>query len=196
MATIPACPPVPTLDELLNSGNFIEVNINNLEVGETVIRYDPVVLDQNYQISCVEILINSPEDVPMSKLTFRYASGLELGIVRTSWKRWIGNTRFFRKINHRKNFDDITKKMEVRIRNYPEKQQLTSAETIFAIEGLSDNIGNFLGPSTSGKGGRRKRRGTRRTRTRKTKEKALDVLEGNIKDNFIIYIKIIFDYFI
>ena len=30
----------------------------------------------------------------------------------------------------------------------------------------------------------------------KTKEKALDVLEGNIKDNFIIYIKIIFDYFI
>ena len=22
----PACPPIPTLDELLNSGNFIEVN--------------------------------------------------------------------------------------------------------------------------------------------------------------------------
>jgi hypothetical protein len=172
MTTIPACPPVPTLDELLNSGNFIEVNINNLNVGETVIRYDPVVLDQNYQISCVEILTNSPEDVPMSELTFRYASGLELGIVRTSWKRWIGNTRFFRKINHRKNFNDITKKMEVRISNYPEKQQLTSAETIFANEGLSDNIGNFLGPSTSGKGGRRKRRGTRRTRTRKNKRKS------------------------
>jgi hypothetical protein len=172
MANNQTCPPIPTLDELLNSGNFIEVNINNLEVGETVIKYDPVVLDQNYQIRCVEILINSPEDVPNDEFGFRYASDPEVGIVRTSWKRWIGNTRFFRKINHRKNFDEFTTETEERIRNYPEKQQLTSAETIFANKDLSDNIGNFLGPSTSGKGGRRKRRGTRRTRTRKNKRKS------------------------
>ena len=171
MANNQTCPPVPTLDELLNSGNFIEININNLEVGETVIKYDPVVLDQNYQIRCVEILINSPEDVPNDEFSFRYASDLELGIVRTSWKRWIGNTRFFRKINHRKNFDEFTTETEVRIRNYPINQQLTSAETIFANKGLSDNIGKFLGPPTSGKGGRRKRRGTRR-RTRKNKRKS------------------------
>jgi hypothetical protein len=169
MTTNQTCPPVPTLDELLNSGNFIEVNINNLEVGETVIKYDPVVLDQNYQIRCVEILINSPEDVPNDEFGFRYASGLELGIVRTSWKRWIGNTRFFRKINHRKNFDEFTTETEERIRNYPINQQLTPVETVFANKGLSDNIGKFLGPPTSGKGGRRKRRGTRRTRKNKRK---------------------------
>ena len=169
MTTNPACPPTPTLDELLNSGNFIEVNINNLEVGETVIKYDPVVLDQNYQIRCVEILINSPEDVPNDEFGFRYLSDPEVGISRTVWRRWIGNTRFFRKINHRKNFDDITKEMGERIGKYPEEHELTSAETILANEGLSDNIGKFLGPSTSGKGGRRKRRGTRRTRKNKRK---------------------------
>ena len=119
MTTNPACPPVPTLDELLNSGNFIEVNINNLEVGETVIKYDPVVLDQNYQIRCVEILINSPEDVPNDEFGFRYASGLELGIVRTVWKRWIGNTRFFRKINHSEHIFEVAKAHSTPSLGYP-----------------------------------------------------------------------------
>jgi hypothetical protein len=32
MTTIPACPPIPTLDELLHSGNFVEVNVNELVV--------------------------------------------------------------------------------------------------------------------------------------------------------------------
>jgi hypothetical protein len=67
-------------------------------------------------------------------------------------RRWIRQRRFFRKVNHRKNFDDITKKMEVRIRNYPENQRLTPGEIIFANKELSDNIGKFLGPK--GKGGR------------------------------------------
>ena len=95
----PACPPTPTLDELLNSGNFIEVNVNELEVGETVIKYDPVILDPNYQIRCVEILINNPEDDPNDQFGFRYRSEPELGISRTVWRRWIRNVRFFRKIN-------------------------------------------------------------------------------------------------
>lgn len=164
----PACPPTPTLDELLNSGNFIEVNILQLEVGETVIKYDPVILDPNYQIRCVEILINSPEDEPNDEFGFRYISEPEVGIARTVWRRWMRNVRFFRR-NPRKDFDDITKKMEVRIRNYPEDKKLTTAETIFANKGLSGNIGQFLGPPTSGKGGRRKRRLTRRTRKNKRK---------------------------
>jgi len=71
--------------------------------------------------------------------------------------------------NPRKDYDDIAKKMEVRIRNYPADQELTSAETIFANKELSGNIGKFLGPPTSGKGGRRKRAGTRRTRKNKRK---------------------------
>lgn len=165
----PACPPIPTLDELLNSGNFIEVNILQLEVGETVIKYDPVILDPNYQIRCVEILINSPEDEPNDEFGFRYISEPEVGIARTVWRRWIRNTRFFRKINHRKDFDDITKKMEVRIRNYPEEQRLTIGEKVMANREISDHIGQFLGPPTSGKGGRRKRRLTRRTRKNKRK---------------------------
>jgi hypothetical protein len=53
----------------------------------------------------------------------------------------------------------------------PINQQLTPVETVFANKGLSDNIGKFLGPPTSGKGGRRKRRGTKR-RTRKNKRKS------------------------
>ena len=169
MNTIPACPPIPTLDELLHSGNFIEVNINNLEVGEIVIKYEPVISDQNYQIRCVEILINSPEDEPNDEFGYRYLSGPEQGIARTVWRRWRRNVRFFRKINHRKDFDDVTKKMELLIRNYPENRQLTSAENIFANKVLSDNIGKFLGPPTSGKGGRRKTKRTRRTRKNKRK---------------------------
>ena len=165
----PACPPIPTLDELLNSGNFIEVNVNELEVGETVIKYDPVILDPNYQIRCVEILINNPEDDPNDEFGFRYRSEPELGIARTVWRRWIRNVRFFRKINHRKDYDKIAKTMRVRMRGYPENKQLTTRETILANEGLSDHIGQFLGPPTSGKGGRSKRRLTRRTRKNKRK---------------------------
>jgi hypothetical protein len=72
--------------------------------------------------------------------------------------------------NPRKDYDDIAKKMEARIRNYPEDQQLTPAETIFANKELSGNIGKFLGRPTSRKGGRRKPKRTKRTkRTRKNK---------------------------
>lgn len=158
----PACPPIPTLDELLNSGNFIEVNVNELEVGETVIKYDPVILDPNYQIRCVEILINNPEDDPNDEFGFRYRSEPELGIARTVWRRWIRNVRFFRKINHRKDYDKIAKKMRVRMRGYPENKQLTTEETILANEGLSDKIKEFLG-------GRRKQRKTKRTCKNKRK---------------------------
>ena len=168
----PACPPIPTLDELLNSGNFIEVNATQLEVGETVILYDSDVPDQNYQIMCVLILTNRPENAPNDVFGFRYLSGAYPhlnNIYTTMNRRWLRKRRFFRKVNHRKDFDDITKKMEVRIRNYPEDQKITSEETIFANKGLSDHIAQFLGPPTSGKGGRRKTKRTRRTRKNKRK---------------------------
>ncbi len=72
--------------------------------------------------------------------------------------------------NPRKDYDDIAKKMEVRIRNYPADQELTPEETIFANKELSGNIGKFLGPPTSRKGGRRKTKRIKRTkRTRKNK---------------------------
>jgi hypothetical protein len=159
MTTNPACPPIPTRDELFNSGNFIEVNINNLVPDETVV----LSLANGGVIHCIEIVaLNNPVG------TIRYRmNGMEM--LQPINEFVLAHTRFFRKKNHRKHFDDITKKMEVRIRNYPINQQLTSAETIFANKGLSDKIGNFLGPPISGKGGRRKRAGTRRTRKNKRK---------------------------
>ena len=170
MTTNPECPPIPTLDELLNSGNFIEVNATQLEVGETVILYDSDVPNQNDQIMCILILINVPHNAP-DVISYRHLSGAshQYRDTTTMYRRWLRKRRFFRKINHRKDFDDITKKMEVRIRNYPEDQKITSEETIFANKGLSDNIAQFLGPPTSGKGGRRKTKRTRRTRKNKRK---------------------------
>ena len=161
----PACPPIPTLDELLNSGNFIEVNATQLEVGETVILYDSDVPDQNYQIMCVLILTNRPENAPNDVFGFRYLSGAypHLNNIYTTMTRsWLSKRRFFRKINHRKDYDKIAKTMRVRMRGYPENKQLTTRETILANEGLSGKIKKFLG-------GRSKRRLTRRTRKNKRK---------------------------
>lgn len=57
MTAIPACPPIPTLEELFNSGNFIEVNVNNLESGETVV----LSLANGMVIQCMEIIdVNNP----------------------------------------------------------------------------------------------------------------------------------------
>ena len=57
MTTNPACPPIPTLEELFNSGNFIEVNVNNLESGETVV----LSLTNGMVIQCMEIIaVNDP----------------------------------------------------------------------------------------------------------------------------------------
>ena len=160
MANNQTCPPIPTLDELLNSGNFIEVDVDELVQGEFVIR------KHLENISCIEVLEN---DNPVGYIRVRVYDAPPIETAEPL-KRTLtqAGVRFYRR-NHRKNFDEFTTEMEERIRNYPENQQITSAETIFANKGLSDNIGKFLGPSTSGKGGRRKRRGTRRTRKNKRK---------------------------
>jgi hypothetical protein len=160
----PACPPIPSLDELLHSGNFIEVNVNHL------IPEELVIIQNGEDLNCVQIIANSPSQ----NGDIRYSNYDSNGTTVTSQisKNYlieIGR-RFHRK-NPRKEYDDITKKMGVRIRNYPETQNLTLGETIFTNKGLSDIIGSYLGPPTSGKGGRRKRAGTKR-RTRKNKRKS------------------------
>ena len=54
---IPACPPIPTLYDLVNSGNFIEVNSNNLVPNETVV----LSLANGMVIQCMEIIdVNNP----------------------------------------------------------------------------------------------------------------------------------------
>lgn len=176
MNTIPACPPTPTLDELLNSGNFIEVNATQLEVGETVIQYEPVILDPDYQIRCVEIVINSPEDDPNDEFGFRYLSGPEVGIVRTFWRRWMRYARYFRKINHRKDFDDVVNETnELVMSSYPPDRQLSRMESLLNNPGIPERVGEYLGGPSSLKnpykksGGRRKTKRTRRTRKNKRK---------------------------
>jgi hypothetical protein len=164
------CPPIPTLQqfaELYHTGEYILVDVEDLQRGEYVLSTHP---NWNYLI-CIQIGENNEQH-----LQFRFQHQINDDFINER-KAYINSVRgtnreflFFRK-NFRKNFDDITKKMGVRIRNYPKEHELTSAETIFANKGLSDNIGKFLGPPTSGKGGRRKRRGTKR-RTRKNKRKS------------------------
>ena len=57
MATNPACPPTPSLNQLFNSGNFIEVNSNNLVPNETVV----LSLANGMVIQCMEIIdVNNP----------------------------------------------------------------------------------------------------------------------------------------
>jgi len=54
---IPACPPIPSLNQLFNSGNFIEVNSNNLVPNESVV----LSLANGMVIQCMEIIdINNP----------------------------------------------------------------------------------------------------------------------------------------
>lgn len=79
--------------------------------------------------------------------------------------------------------------MEGNINNPPKNKKLTDLtpfQTIFANKGLSDNIGDFLGPRTpsSGKGGRRKTKRTRRTRKNKRKSirQIRDKKNNNIKN--------------
>ncbi len=165
----PLCPPLPTLDDLLNPYNFIEVNINELVDGETVILYDPEIPNQNYRIMCVETLPNKPEHTTNESISYRYLSGAypnQINRFTTFYRRLNRQKRYFR-VNPRKDFDDVTKNMRARILNYPGTQELTSvSEKIMANKALTDNIAKFLGPSSSGKGGLRK------TRSKKNKRKS------------------------
>jgi hypothetical protein len=65
----PECPPIPILDELLNYGNFIEVNVNKLVPEETVILYDPAISNENHKIMCILILSNRPENEPFDVIS-------------------------------------------------------------------------------------------------------------------------------
>ena len=87
MTTNPACPPIPTRDELFNSANFIEVNINNLVPDETVV----LSLANGGVIHCIEIVaLNNPVE------TIRYRmNGMEM--LQPINEFVLAHTRFFRK---------------------------------------------------------------------------------------------------
>ena len=146
--------------------------MRQLEVGETVILYDSDVPNQNYQIMCVLILTNLPENAPNDVFGFRYLSGAypHLNNTHTTmYRRWLHNERFFRKINPRKNFDKASAMIKNRINNNTIGNVSDEMKKVLGNVDLTRNmIGPFLGP-TPRRGGRRKRRVTRRTRKNKRK---------------------------
>ena len=156
------CPPVPSEAELRHSGNY--VRINPLDV---VLR-EFLVMEYSGVISCIEITYLHRQDRTniVTQFTVRSTEG---GHYTMTIDYFNNNGGMLYRRNPRKDFDNTAKTMRVRMRGYPENKQLTTRETILANEGLSDHIGQFLGPPTSGKGGRRKRRLTRRTRKNKRK---------------------------
>jgi len=60
MTTNQTCPPIPTLDELLNSGNFIEVDVDELVPSKIVVLMKPSATNpETKEIHCVNILNKS-----------------------------------------------------------------------------------------------------------------------------------------
>ena len=159
---IPACPPTPTLQE------FRLVDVNELVPNEIVI------LRYRDDITCIEIMNNTNDPTCHIEYRVRFNEH-NVGNGVTSLKRYIpAEVEFYRKINHKAFYHDNAKKMRVRIRNYPENHEITTDETILAIEGLSDKIKDFLG-------GRRKTKKTRRTR--KNKRKSIRRIRGKKNNN-------------
>ena len=162
----PTCPPIPTLDELLDSGDFIEVNVNDLVQG------DFVILTHLDNTRCIEVLAN---DDPVGYITYRFYNA-PVGTTAQSLKRSLirSGVRFYRKKNPRKVFDDLVNETRTLVRSYPEDKQLTNMELFLTTPGHPEIVGEYLGGPSLLKppyGGRRKRAGTRR-KTRKNKRKS------------------------
>jgi len=162
----PACPPIPTLDELLDSGDFIEVDVNDLVQG------DFVILTHLDNTRCIEVLAN---DDPVGYIIYRFYNAL-VGTTAQSLKRSLirSGVRFYRKKNPRKHYDDLVNETRTLVRSYPPNKKLTRMELFLTNPGPPEKIGEYLGEHSLLKppyGGRRKRAGTRR-KTRKNKRKS------------------------
>ena len=162
---IPACPPTPTLEEL-QSDQFVEVDMNELVPNEFV------VLRHRDRISCVEIMNNTND--PNGRIQYRFTNNPEN--TSDQLKRYIYNViQFYRKVNHRKDFDDVVNETNKLVRSYPPGKKLSSMQSLLATPGIPERVGEYLGGPSSlenpyeKSGGRRKRRLTRRTRKNKRK---------------------------
>lgn len=173
------CPPIPTLQqfaELYHNGEYILVDVENLQRGEKVLSTQP---NWDYLV-CEEIGENNEE-----YLEKRPHHLINYDFIRES-KNYINSVRgtnlellFFRK-NFRKNFDDVIFKLNKDINDNEKKHDnekknigtiSDAGKDVLGNEDLTRRIGSFLGPKPSRKGGRRKtrakknkRKGTRRIR--------------------------------
>jgi hypothetical protein len=177
------CPPIPTLQEfaeLYHNGEYILVDVENLQRGEKVLSTQP---NWDYFI-CIQIGENNGQN-----LQFRFHNNLEGGYINER-KAYINSVRgtnrellFFRK-NFRKNFNDVIFKLNKDI-NDNEKKHDNEKKNIGTISDAGkrvlgnndltrDAIGPFIGPAPPRrKGGRRKTRAkkNKRKRTRRIRRK-------------------------
>jgi len=168
------CPPIPTLQEfaeLYHNGEYILVDVEDLQTGEYVLSTQP---NWDYLI-CIQIGENNEQH-----LQFRLHGDVEGGYINER-KDYINSVRgtnrellFFRK-NFRKNFNDVIFKLNKAINDNEDKPDDEKMDIGTISDAGKDVLGNedltrymigpFLGPTPRRKGGRRK------TRAKKNKRK-------------------------
>ncbi len=149
----------PTLDQLLNSGNFIEVNVNKLVPNEVVI------LRYRDRITCVQIMNNTND--PNGRIKYRFSHDPK-NISDQLKPRMSNEIQFYRR-DPRQNFDKAARMIENRIHNNTIGNVSDAMKNVMGNPDLYNLIGNNLGPGRYGKGGRRKTRRSRKTRKNKRK---------------------------
>lgn len=162
------CPPIPTLQEfdlLYDNGEYILVDVEDLQTGEKVLFTQP---NWSYLV-CVEIGENN-----VNYLQTRNPERTESPFSNQS-KNYINSVRgtniaqlYFRR-NFRKNFDKAARMIEKHINNNTIGNVSDAMKNVMGNPHLYNLIGNNLGPGRHGKGGRRKTRTSRKTRKNKRK---------------------------
>ena len=169
-----SCPPIPNSVDQLKNGEYDQVNPESLLPNEIVI------MKNGNKISCIQFVRILPENTWLHFYPHMLEpTGDDSEPLLKKIRINNNNVRFY-KVNNRKHFDIFAKRMEKTISNYPaqQTQRLLDGEIIVANIGLTDYIGDYLGPPTHGKapthgkGGRRKHNVTRKIRKiRKNKRK-------------------------
>jgi hypothetical protein len=162
------CPPIPTLQqfaELYHNGEYILVDVEDLQTGEYVLSTQP---NWNYLI-CIQIGENNEQH-----LQFRFHHLMEHGFINER-KAYINSVRgttrellFFRK-NFRKNFDDVIFMLNKGIDKKKDIGDISHAKKgVLGNPDLTRHIGSFLEP-TSRRGGRRKSKRERKNKRKSTR---------------------------
>jgi len=162
------CPPIPTLQEfdlLYDNGEYILVDVEDLQTGEKVLFTQP---NWSYLV-CVEIGENNvnylqtrnPEhpESPFSNQSKNYINSV----------RGTNIAQLYFRINPRKNFDKVSAMIKNRIHNNKIGNVSDAMKNVMGNQDLYNLIGNNLGPGRHSKGGRIKTRRSRKTRKNKRK---------------------------
>ncbi len=166
MTTVnPACLPIPTLDEVTNPNKYILIDPTGVVLNEFL------VMRHLGNIRCIQIVGILTDYTTQKTSQFTYSengNGPTIGVRVLNFNNNGG--KLYRK-SPRKDYDDAVSELNKDIDNNAIGNISQAKRDVLGNSDLNNIIGNFLGPPTSGKGGRRKRAGTRRRRTRRNKRK-------------------------